>query len=619
MGLDEIGLSEMRNANHEWSPQAITLMSNNFATPLTPEQSDTFRQLTSSLNEVQLAWMSGYLAALTAQNGNLIPVPVNNESIKIKGLSPITILYGSRTGNGEGLAKKAQKLAVEFGLTAILKNMDDYKPKDLQSEKNLIVIVSTHGEGEPPFAAKELHEFIYGKRASGLENVTYAVLGLGDSSYFQFCKTGKDFDLQLENLGAKRLANMTGCDVDFQETADQWLRSTLSAFSGLEGNKATVTTSENVETSVSQNYSKKNPYQAELLEKINLHGRGSERQTLHIELDADLPFEPGDSAGIMPVNTSELVNEVLAITGLIPEDEVEVKNSKTTLFDALKKEFELSKITIDVVKRHLEFAPNEQLTAIYQSPEKLQNYLYGRDIADFFSDYPVLLSAQDLVKILRPLQPRLYSIASSPRANPGELHLAVGVVEYENKGRNRRGTCSNYLSDFDGNENKIPVFIEKNPNFRLPKNDETPIIMVGAGTGIAPYRAFVQHREQVENRGKSWLVFGNRNFETEFLYQTDWQKFLKSGALSKMDVAFSRDTDKHVYVQHKLQENAAEIYRWLEDGAHFYICGDMNKMATDVQNTLVSIVENQGAMSNDSALDYVNKMQKEKRLQLDVY
>src|SRR5665648_209148 len=563
--------------------QAISLMSNNFATPLTPEQSDNFRQLTSSLNDVQLAWMSGYLAALTAQNGNLTPLPVKNGVNNSPGLSPITILYGSRTGNGEGLAKKALKLAVEFGLTAVLKNMDDYKPRDLQSEKNLLVIVSTHGEGEPPFAAKELHEFIYGKRASRLENVNFAVLGLGDSSYFQFFKTGKDFDLQLEKLGATRLANAGCCDVDFQEAADQWLRSTLLAFSGLEGNKVTGTSGENVETSTSQNYSKKNPYQAELLEKINLHGRGSERQTLHFD------------------------------------DEVEIKNSKTSLFDALKKEFELSKITIDVVKRYLEFASNEQLAAIYQSTEKLQEYLYGRDIVDLLSDYPVLLSAQELVKLLRPLQPRLYSIASSSKANPGELHLAVSVVEYENGGRNRRGACSNYLSGFDGNESKIPVFIEKKPNFRLPNNDETPIIMVGAGTGIAPYRAFVQHREQAVKQGKSWLFFGNRNFESEFLYQTDWQKFLKSGALSKMDVAFSRDTERRVYVQHKLQENAAEIYRWLEDGAHFYICGDMKKMATDVQNTLVSIVENQGEMSNDSALDYVNKMQKEKRLQLDVY
>ena len=594
-------------------------MSNYFATPLTAEQFETFRLLTSSLNEVQLAWMSGYLAAVTAQNGVQIPAPVKNEVNNSTGLSSITILYGSRTGNGEGLAKKAQKLAGEFGLAATIKNMDDYKPRDLQSEKNLLIIVSTHGEGEPPFAAKELHQFIFGKRASRLENVNFAVLGLGDSSYFKYCQTGKDFDLQLDKLGAKRLTDAGNCDVDFQEAADHWLRSTLPLFAGSTVDKVSVPSDKTIDTLASQNYSKKNPYKAELLEKINLHGRGSERQTLHIELDADLEFEPGDSAGIMPVNSSAIVNELLTATGLNSDDEVEIKGVKIALFDTLKQEFELSKITIDVVKRYLEFAPNQQLASIVQSEENLQEYLNGRDIVDLFNDFPVKISAQDLIKLLRPLQPRLYSIASSPKANPGELHLAVGVVEYENGGRNHRGTCSNYLSDFEGTESKIPVFIEKNPNFRLPKNDETPIIMVGAGTGIAPYRAFVQHREQAEKQGKSWLFFGNRNFESEFLYQTDWQKFLKSGALSKMDVAFSRDTDKQVYVQHKLQENATEIYRWLEDGAHFYICGDMKKMASDVQNTLVSIVENQGEMSNDSALDYVNKMQKEKRLQLDVY
>ncbi|HEY3390297.1 MAG TPA: assimilatory sulfite reductase (NADPH) flavoprotein subunit [Prolixibacteraceae bacterium] len=594
-------------------------MNNYFATPLSPEQFETFRLLTSQLNEVQLAWMSGYLAASTAQYGVQTPISVKDEIINTSNLKPITILYGSRTGNGEGLAKKAQNLATEFGLTATLKKMDDYKPRDLQSEKNLLVIVSTHGEGEPPFAAKELHDFIFGKRVSRLENLNFAVLALGDSSYFQFCQTGKDFDLQLEKLGANRQAGMASCDVDFQEIADQWLKSTLLVFSGSSGDNVPVASERNVETSASQSYSKKNPYQAELLEKINLHGRGSERQTLHIELDSDLPFEPGDSAGIMPVNSTELVNEVFSATGLNPNEEVEIKGVKTSLFDALKQEFELSKLTTDVVKRFLEFGPNEKLASISQSQEKLQDYLYGNDIVDLFSDFPLKLSAQDLIKLLRPLQPRLYSISSSPKANPGELHLAVSVVEYKNRGRNRRGTCSNYLLEVDGDKNKIPIFIEKNPNFRLPKNDETPIIMVGAGTGIAPYRAFVQHREQAEKQGKSWLVFGNRNFETEFLYQTDWQKYLKSGALSKMDVAFSRDTDKRVYVQHKLQENAAEIYRWLEDGAHFYICGDMKKMATDVQNTLVSIVENQGTMSKDNALEYVNKMQKEKRLQLDVY
>jgi sulfite reductase (NADPH) flavoprotein alpha-component len=594
-------------------------MNNYFATPLTTEQFEAFKQLTGSLNEVQLAWMSGYLAALSAQNEAKAPVPVENKTNNISISKPITVLYGSRTGNGEGLAKKAQKLAVEFGLTATLKNMSDYKPRDLLSEENLVVIVSTHGEGEPPFEAKELYEFIFGKRVSRLENVNFAVLGLGDSSYFQFCQTGKDFDCQLENLGAKRLVEMAGCDVDFQETADAWLRTTIAAFKGLNEVPVASTSIEKNEASLTEKYSKKNPYQAEILEKINLHGRGSERQTLHIELDADLAFEPGDSAGIMPVNTTELVNEVLSITGLQAEEEVEISGLKLSLFESLKRNFELSKITVDVIKRFLEFAPNEQLAALVQSQEKLQEYLYGRDIVDLFSEFPIKLSAQDLIKLLRPLQPRLYSISSSSKALPGELHLAVAVVDYQNSGRNRRGTCSNYLSEFEGIENKIPVFIEKNPNFRLPENDETPIIMVGAGTGIAPYRAFVQHRELAEKQGKSWLVFGNRNFESEFLYQTDWHQFLKSGALSKMDVAFSRDSEKRVYVQHKLQENGAEVYRWLEDGAHFYICGDMKKMATDVQNTLVSIIENQGKLNRENALKYVNKMQKEKRLQLDVY
>jgi len=597
------------------------MINNIFASPLGAEQFEKFRQLTNSLNEVQLAWISGYLSALTAQNGVPVSLPVKSETIHAPGFDPITILYGSRTGNGKEVATKAGRLATELGLTPTLKSMDDYKPRDLQSEKSLLVIVSTHGEGEPPFAAKELHEFIFGKRAPKLDDVKFAVLALGDSSYFQFCQTGKDFDHQLEKLGAKRLAPMVSCDVDFQDTAGQWLISTIPVFkgSGSTNDKIQVASGTNIETSAAPNYSKKNPYYAELLDKVELHGRGSERQTLHLELEADLSFEPGDSAGIIPLNSSKLVNEVLSVTGLNAVEQIELKNSKISLYDSLLQKFELSKITVDVLKRYIEYAPNEKLAAIYQSQEKLQDYLFGRDIADLFSDFPAKLSAQDLIHLLRPLQPRLYSIASSPKANPGELHLAVGLVEYQNGGRTRRGTCSGYLSELEGNENKIPVFIEKNPNFRLPENDETPIIMVGAGTGIAPYRAFVQHREQAAKRGKSWLLFGNRNFETEFLYQTDWQKFMKSGALTKMDVAFSRDTDKRVYVQHKLEENAAEVYRWLEDGAHFYICGDRMKMATDVQNTLVSIVENQGTMSKDKATVYVNKLQKEKRLQLDVY
>lgn len=304
------------------------MMNNNFATPLGAEQFETFRQLTRSLNEVQLAWMSGYLAALTAQNGVQTPLSVKNETINSSGIDPITILYGSRTGNGKEVATKAINVATEFGLAATLKGMEDYNLRDLQSEKSLLVIVSTHGEGVPPFAAKELHEFIFGKRAPRLDHVKFAVLALGDSSYSRFCQTGKDFDHQLEKLGAKRMVQMANCDVDFQDTADQWLRSTLPVFPGAAGDKIKESSDAAIDTSSAQNYSKKNPYYAELLDKVELHGRGSERQTLHIELEADLPFEPGDSAGIMPVNSSELVNEVLSVTGLNPDEQIEIKNSK---------------------------------------------------------------------------------------------------------------------------------------------------------------------------------------------------------------------------------------------------------------------------------------------------
>lgn len=587
-------------------------------TLLTTVQLEQFTSLVRSLNREQLAWISGYLAAFASLNKASEKVEPERVSEKSQNQGKLTVLYGSRTGNGEGLAKKAAKLAAEYGLDASVKSMEDYNPRELQSETNLVIIVSTHGEGEPPFAAKELHHFIFSKRAPRLENLRYAVLALGDSSYFHFCKTGVDFDLQLANLGAKRLTEMAALDVDYNVPSANWLASTIPFF--LENPENIQIRSGNSEkVAEPEAYTKNSPYMAEILEKTNLNGRNSDRKTFHIELNADVAYEPGDSAGIMPVNATELVNGVLEITGLPANAEVEIKGQKRLLYDVLKHDTELSRITVDVVKRIIEFSPNEKLAEIARTPDKLQAYIYGHDIVDLFSDFPVKLSAQQLISLLRPLQPRLYSISSSPRAVPGELHLTVGLVEYENKGRSRRGACSGYLEVLDPEENKVPVFIQKNPDFRLPVNDETPIIMVGAGTGIAPYRSFIQHREKNGKSGKSWLFFGNRNFENEFLYQTEWQKFLKTGALTKMHVAFSRDSEKRVYVQHKLAENAGEIFQWLENGAHFYICGDMKKMASDVQKTLVAIIEKQGNKSKESAIEYINRLQKEKRLQLDVY
>jgi len=599
--------------------------------PLSAEQLELFTRLTGSLNKEQLAWVSGYLSGLSAQNPSINSLETDEKAVTPNEQNALTILYGSRTGNGEGLAKKAQKLATDFGIQVTLKSMANYKVRELQSEKNLLVIVSTHGEGVPPFAARELHDFIYSKRAPKLDGVNFAVLALGDSSYFHFCKTGKDFDEQLEKLGAKRLVSRVACDVDFEDTAENWLKSTLPVFAS--GETQTVKTAPQFRLAgVSQQakketeiggYSKKNPFSAPVFEKILLHGKGSKRQTLHIELSTEnapgLEYEPGDAAGVLPVNSVELIGEVLAETGLNAGEIVTVNGSKKKLEEALYRDVELSKITVDVVARYLAIAPDEKLQKLSEDSEKFKEYLDGRDIVDLLHDFPYDIDAENLIKILRPLQPRYYSISSSPKAFPGELHLTVGVVNYENAGREKRGTCSTFLSEVGVEDEKVPVFIESNPGFRLPEDDETPIIMVGAGTGIAPYRAFVQHRELADKPGKSWLFFGNRNFETEFLYQTEWHDFLKTGALTNMDVAFSRDGDKKVYVQDRLLEKAPEVYKWLEEGAHFYICGDMKNMARHVQDTLVKIVEKEGIMSKEHAQEYVNNLEKDRRLQLDVY
>jgi len=599
--------------------------------PLSAEQLELFTRLTGSLNKEQLAWVSGYLSGLSAQNPSINSLETDEKAVTPNEQNALTILYGSRTGNGEGLAKKAQKLATDFGIQVTLKSMANYKVRELQSEKNLLVIVSTHGEGVPPFAARELHDFIYSKRAPKLDGVNFAVLALGDSSYFHFCKTGKDFDEQLEKLGAKRLVSRVACDVDFEDTAENWLKSTLPAFASGETQTAKtapqfrlagVSQQAKKETEIG-GYSKKNPFSAPVFEKILLHGKGSKRQTLHIELSTEnapgLEYEPGDAAGVLPVNSVELIGEVLAETGLNAGEIVTVNGSKKNLEEALYRDVELSKITVDVVARYLAIAPDEKLQKLSEDSEKFKEYLDGRDIVDLLHDFPYDIDAENLIKILRPLQPRYYSISSSPKAFPGELHLTVGVVNYENAGREKRGTCSTFLSEVGVEDEKVPVFIESNPGFRLPEDDETPIIMVGAGTGIAPYRAFVQHRELADKPGKSWLFFGNRNFETEFLYQTEWHDFLKTGALTNMDVAFSRDGDKKVYVQDRLLEKAPEVYKWLEEGAHFYICGDMKNMARHVQDTLVKIVEKEGIMSKEHAQEYVNNLEKDRRLQLDVY
>ncbi|MCE1155440.1 MAG: flavodoxin domain-containing protein [Bacteroidales bacterium] len=633
--------------------------------PFSEEEFNVFQQLLAPLDERQLAWVAGYLAALSVRapgDRTSLPEehPDSNGTLQSTPAKKLTILYGSRTGNGANLAKIALRMAVEQGVEATLKNMEDYPVKSLEQEECLLVIVSTHGDGEPPFQAKTVYDFLHGKRAPGLSRLEYAVFALGDSSYFHFCKTGKEFDSRLAELGARRLRPVQLSDVDIKPEDESWLKEFFGQLKGepaaapvrqagfklakaLKGTAAGSVLKSNALGRSPANpasYNRKNPLQAQVFEKINLHGRGSDRTTLHIELQTEgLTYLPGDSAGIIPVNSEQLTDEVLAVTGLQAGEKVEVNGVQSELREALQRHLEIGKLTPDQIGKLIALIPDEEpvslsspdgavaarsdtktgLAKLTENPSALQEYLYGRDIVDLLTDFPVKLTAAQLTGLLKPLQPRYYSIASSPNAFPGEVHLTVALVGYEKNGRNKRGTCTGFLSDVTTDDETVPVFIESNPHFRLPDDPSTPIIMIGAGTGIAPYRAFVQERELTPGAGKSWLIFGNRHFETEFLYQTEWQNYLKSGALTRMDVAFSRDGAQPVYVQHRMLENAKELYDWIAMGAQVYICGDMRKMAADVQQALSTILQQEGGLSAGQAQEELDLMQRERRLQLDVY
>ncbi|MDD2797275.1 MAG: assimilatory sulfite reductase (NADPH) flavoprotein subunit [Bacteroidales bacterium] len=598
--------------------------------PLSSEQSKLLSDLQKDLSSEQIFWVSGYFAGVSTQLGINGSAVIQNNTITAPSSEiadkKITILYGSRTGNGESVAKMAQSIALESGFEAKLQNMETYPTKELKNEKNLLVIISTHGDGEPSFQAKEFYDFIHSKRAPKLDQLNYSVLALGDRTYLKFCQVGIEVDKQLESLGGQRVFDRVDCDVDFRQSAQDWIKGALTALGGATStsNAAQVSASQSSSSvlEVTGEYSKSNPFHATVLDKTFLHGRDSDRQTIHVELSTEgsgLTYEPGDSLGIYATNSLELVAKLMTLLRFSPDTKVQTENGKALLHDLLIHKYELTNITADVIQRYVELTQNEELKAILTSTPNVKKFIYGKDVLDFFTQYPTDLTPEQLIHLLRKISPRLYSIASSPLAHPDEVHLTVGVVKYTSNNRDKTGLCSVFLSDRIDTDENAPVFIEKNNNFRLPQDATTPIIMVGAGTGIAPYRAFVEHRAELENPGKSWLFFGNRFSESEFLYQLEWQRFLKEGVLTKMSVAFSRDLEQKVYVQDRMLENSKELFTWLEEGAHFYVCGDMKQMATAVHQTLLQIIQTEGNLSPEQAEEYVTNLQKAKRYQTDVY
>ncbi len=604
--------------------------------PFNQEQVELLNRLLPTLTESQRTWLSGFIAALqgTAAAAAVAASPQASAAAAVSAPvvsapKEVTVLYGSQTGNGHGLSKKLSKKLEEVGLQVTMSSMSDFKPNNLKKLQNLLIIVSTHGEGEPPDNAIPFYEFLHSKRAPQVENLQYSVLALGDTSYEFFCQTGKDFDKRLEELGGKRLTPRVDCDVDFDESAAEWMNQVLLSLNEAGAGSSAVehVSAVALTDSTESEYSRSNPFQAEILENLNLNGRGSDRETRHIEISlegSNLQYEPGDSLGIYPENHPQLVDDLIAGMGWNADEAVVVNKSgeARTLRDALLRHYEITVLTKPLIEQAAKLSGSEGLRKLLEPghEQELRAYIEERDLLDLVQDYGLQqVAASDFVSILRKIPARLYSIASSSKAFPDEVHVTVRTVRYEAHGRNRYGVCSVQLAERLEAGDSLPVYIQHNPNFKLPENPDTPIIMIGPGTGVAPFRAFLGEREETGAEGKSWLFYGDQHFTTDFLYQIEWQRWLKDGVLTRMDVAFSRDTDKKVYVQHRMLENSKELYQWLQEGACVYVCGDEKKMAHDVHSALGSILEQEGGMSPEEAAEYLTLMQQQKRYQRDVY
>jgi sulfite reductase (NADPH) flavoprotein alpha-component len=597
------------------------------ASPLNDQQIGQLQQAAAELSPQQLAWISGYFWGLSQTQLGASAPSSEPASLAVKGqpAGKLTIIYASQTGNAKGVAEQLKEEADAAGIEAEIFAAGDYKGKNLSKESHVIIVASTHGEGEAPDDAIELHEFLQSRKAPKLPNLQYAVMGLGDSSYEYFCQTAKDFDAFLGKLGATAFLPRLDCDVDYESVAAQWrsqaLETVQATLGAGEAEVVQLPVGQQVAQPVSA-YSKKNPFPAPLLLSQKITGRDSGKDVRHVEIDLEgsgLNYQPGDALGVWYDNDPALVDAILAKVGLDADEIVEVDGEPASLREALTRHYEITVANPQLVTRYAELSGSKKLAKLVADKDKLRKYAANTQLVDVLAEKKTALQADQLLGLLRRLTPRLYSIASSQEEVGEEVHLTVGLVEYQKGEETRQGGASSYLARRLAEGETVNVFVEPNNHFKLPADDSAPVIMIGPGTGIAPFRAFVQERDNRAADGKNWLFFGDRTFTEDFLYQVEWQKYLKSGVVDRIDVAFSRDQAEKVYVQHRLLEHAAEVWQWLQDGAHIYVCGDASRMAKDVHNALVSVVEQQGGKSREQAEQYVSELRKSKRYQKDVY
>lgn len=586
--------------------------------PLSPEQLARLQAAVGEFSPTQMAWLSGYFWGMVNQQPGAVVAPAVAAPVAVT----ITLISASQTGNARRLAEQLRDDLMAAKLNANLVNAGDYKFKQIAQERLLVIVAST--QGEPAEEAVALHKFLFSKKAPKLPETAFAVFGLGDTSYEHFCQAGKDFDNKLAELGAQRLLERVDADVEYQESAQQWRQQIVAALQARVPvqSAVAVTPSGAIDEITSSPYSKTAPLTAQLSVLQKVTGRNSEKDVRHIEIDlgdSGLRYQPGDALGVWFDNDPALVEELLALLWLKGDEQVSIDGQNISLSQALRSQLELTQNTTVIVDKYAALSRDEKLIALLADKPALQHYAKNTPIVDMVRQAPSDLNADQLVALLRPLTPRLYSIASSQAETENEVHITVGVVRYDIDGRPRTGGASGYLADRLEVDGDIRIFIEHNDNFRLPANPETPVIMIGPGTGIAPFRAFMQQREADGATGKNWLLFGNPHFTEDFLYQVEWQRYVKDGLLTRIDLAWSRDQIHKIYVQDKLREQGAELWDWIQQGAHIYVCGDANRMAKDVEQVLLDVVALHGAMDAEQADEYLSELRLARRYQRDVY
>lgn len=592
---------------------AVPLLPKN--APFSPEDVDVLNKVVSRTTPLQRSWLAGFFAGFeAAQGGQAAPAP----AAAARPRASLTVLYATESGNAEGLAIKAKKAAQKHGLDARVVDMADADMGLLAKAKNLIVYAATWGEGDPPGRAADFYHALMSDSAPRLDGVRFAVLALGDTAYTQFCATGKAIDARLEALGASRAADRIDLDLDFAKQAAEWTQGALTKLAPADAPSAAKVVYVDFKSSARAAdedeplYTAETPLEAEITALINLNGTGSTRKTWHVELASDatgFTYVPGDAIGIVPENDPDLVAEVATAAGL---------GSDAVVLQKLRQSYDVTTLSRPLVDAYATLTGRADVAKLKEQAA-FAKFAPDRQLVDLFQSFPEKLSADQLFGLLRPLPGRLYSVASSQTAHPGEAHLLVGAVRWDSYGKARKGVASSHLGDRRRVGDTAKIYVKPNRHFRLPVDDARPIIMIGAGTGVAPYRAFVEERVETGAKGPSWLFFGERNYTFDFLYQLEWQDYLASGALTRIDVAFSRDQPEKIYVQQRLWQRRAEVREWIEDGAHLYVCGDEKGMARDVDQMLVKILGEPVNGDAEAGRAKLKELTKAGRYQRDVY